>query len=1834
MGPEPATSKSSRGSRYRSNEAQANNHSRGAGDSSMDRGGSQRSETGKGKSDKDGTESGRGVKRRQHGGGGGGGGDGSGQGGTSGSTPSTHRSSKRWRGDSIETLDIPIPSDRWDGGTSDTTKENSFSLGKTKNDSEGRSGGGGEAISAKGVNVQSSREGGERDLEKPSRRQRVSKASLISDSRAITVMDLQETDVSIIDSNIRIKNKVSYRRESSTLEVGEPELLEKGVEENAKNAVESSRSRRRWDRDGHRGGAEVVEEGHSRERGNVGGEESQERERKKDKSIVRDRDREKDREKDRDRDRERDKDGDAEARLPNGRRSAEGSRDVAGEADGRLEASDELDISNDFKIQEELRNIELEKELENRIRRRREESGDRDRWRDDDRERDGKRHSDSRERDERSRDERERHRSRRDRERHSDRYESRQHREGSKVSEGRQREDRYYESDREYRSHREERYHGSRSKDLEEQSRGERNRDQDHRDRKGRDSSTGYEAERRPRDKGPKEDHSDRERSYPTAAYVESVDGARSEHRSKRVRESDGEGYGAERDHSRQRGRPGESDTITGNESVHEDRHRRNRDDREAEARHEGSRGSPRDNDVTRGKGKSSHWRKDGTPSEIGGDGLSSPRHDARGSPSSNRMDCVSSPHLDEQRSPRYYSQRSPSHLDRSSGASRGKTSHGDWFEPSNSASNSSGPQRRSQGPGLHTSDRRDRSKWNSEEEAKGSIFRGNRVIDEGRESSLSPHGLNDQLLPATQSKPPLHGQDSFPRGMGHRGMMESRGGWRGAPSGFDGGGLDHHGPDDLSPRDRNDRMRRMPMNRPPGSPMVRSQGPQMSSLPAPQLAPLPPPPPFRPGIDNPAVLGPMNGGFDEGGGSREQGRGDRKGPPHRRGDQGGMGPGEGWRGVNMGGWNSRNQGPLPGNGFAPFPPQFGHPPAGGGGFPGMGQQFPGPPMFPGGGGRPPMDMGFGGGRFLGPGGHMGEGGDGYLGPGRGTGWHGPGEVDEGRGPPLMGPGDGWEGPGPHGDERLRHGRMEWERGAPMGVRGWERDRERDMWEARRDGVPDFMPHRSQIDPTPQNQPFPAPGGGWGMPRDGQVPNELKPRQDRQPFDIQEAKRKPEGGPPKPKKPSGRPVSTSEGKLSKYSTATMQSVLSQLEISPDLAGPELYAQYRALLPPSPSGKQSTTSEKEDSMSELEDEDLGLEADPEGEAFIAGPNLLAKLLPPLPDGVFQEALRLYRKPETENRVQKSSRGSFVLPFDPSTIKVPSISMRLDRYNPGKAKDGPHDVVEDLRDHLEGNIIDAEFVKSNDETVNAGEKGLGARELEGVEIEDIGAEAMQDEFISSHVEVAEYSDREFEAEMEDTLEEDSLKDMQVGGALFETLNPVDEDKDSSDNKNVYKDSINLADALGLAKESLSEADDNQQATDAPKSESPVAEMEDPVYNVVAEADQVDEVVVEADQGDNVVVEADQVDMVVIEADQVNKVVVEADEVDKVVIEADQVDKMIVEGDQVDKVLVEADHAVKVVVEAYRLDNVGEEADQVGNVLEEADQERNVIDEAGQGDNEVAEVNLVDNMVAEADLGENVNSFVVFEGPVNKDSSAEPEETVVVEQELKTLIEETGELEAVQSSETLEGEFVKPQVVHFPIGVCEDFSLEALASKEVIEVAEDIYEEALETKRGTEVEQETQEAPASVEGNDQLKDVEEVGALEPMDGEGSLLDVKQGASEIATLETIQIHPPGEVPTTVTEDDVRMENNGKLKEIVESSPAPVQPAIEEPQPEPLTRLRKRRASSRLLAQQSAEAQVLPLQESPDRSASQGSVGVKKSRSRGSTRTSQRKSKRRGSTH
>ncbi|KAL3683089.1 hypothetical protein R1sor_001111 [Riccia sorocarpa] len=1378
MAPDPTTAKS-RGSRYRANDSQY----RGGEASERD---SQRSEMGgKGKGEKESgaADSGRGMKRRQHGCN-----DGSSLGGTasvSGSGSGSHRSSKRWRGDGSEALDVP--SDRWDGGASDPTKESIAAVGKGKQEIDVN---GGDGSITKNTDSLGKEAGG---VEKVSRKQRVSRVSLASDNRAITVMDLQESDVSIIDTNIRIKNKVSHRKDYV------PEATDSEVEKSFRENMRSSgemRTRNRWDRDGFKDGADEVEEGP--ERGILGSEESFEKEKRKEKFVAKDQE---------------------NVKASSGRRVGEGTGEFGLEAEGRSEVYGENDQPlSEWKIQEDLRNVELEKELENRIRRRREESGDRDRWRDEDRERDVKRHADAREdriSDDRYRDEY----SRRDRDRHSDKNEIRQHKEGSRPLEGKLKDDRQYESDREFRPHREERYR-DRSKDLDDQSRGDRGREQDHRDRKSRDRSSNYEVERRARDKGHKDDGPERERPHASAVFTEPGEG-RSEHRAKRAREIDAsESVATEREQSRHAGRA-ESDTRGAHDYSYDDRSGRSRDDRDADGRPERMRGSPKDNGSMRGKFRGNHWRNDGHASELLPEGPSSPPN-TRASPSSNRMDYPSPPRPDDRRSPAYGSQRSPSppRLDATSGPSRGKGLHGDWFERSNSVSSSNGTQRRPPGPSFQMSDRRDRNKWmaGGDEEVKSGPHRNGRSMDEVREGSLSPLKARDQNMVVAPVKPPLHGQDSFSRGaVASRGDRER---WRGSAHGgsatYDGGQLDHLIPDDLSPRDRNERGRRMSVNRPPGSPMLR---PQLASLPVPSLAPLPPPPPFRPGIDNPAVLGPPTGGFDDGCSSRDQGRVDRKGVPLRReGAAAGMVHGDAWRAVNMGNWNSRNQGPLPGNAFPPFPPQFvPHSSSGGGGFPGLGQQFPAPPIFPGGGGRPPMDMGFGG-RFMGPGGHMGENGDGFLGPGRGAGWHGPGDGEDGRGPPMMAPVDGWEGPGPHGDDRHRHGRMDWERAGPMGVRAWERDREREMWEGRvREGAPDYLPLRSQMEPPLQNAPFPPGAGGWGIPREAQGLNDLKARPERPPYDHPESKRKLDGVPQKMKsaKANGKSQVASEGKRSKYANAAMQSIFTQLQISPELAGPDLYSKYKALLPIPDSEKQMQGGQDEDVASDSADDDLCLEVDEVGEALIAGPKLVSKLLPPLPVGVFQAALEVYRKPEKENKLRKSVMGSFVMPFDPESVKLPAVKIshrgdgsvttsekhfavqQQEMYDSVQVareeKDIPDDeTVTDLRAANMEDIVkdrpgtsgsDAHFEPPTNEVSESGLRqddmilscGLQdpntpdhvnrgdcmtvshkVSESVAAELED-SQEVVKEEFLPSHVEVAEYSDREFEAEMEETMEE---------------------------------------------------------------------------------------------------------------------------------------------------------------------------------------------------------------------------------------------------------------------------------------------------------------------------------------------------------------------------------------------------------------------------------------------------------------------------------------------
>ncbi|KAG6552039.1 hypothetical protein Mapa_006345 [Marchantia paleacea] len=1930
MAPDPATGKS-RGSRYRNNDAQYRSGEGPERDS-------QRPEMGgKGKGDKEsgGTDFGRGVKRRQHGGG-----DGGSLGATSVPVPGSHRSSKRWRGDGSEGVDSVGPADRWDGGASDPVKESASSLGKGKQELDVKVADAG----AGKITVTHGKEG--LNMEKATRKQRVSRASLASDNRAITVMDLQETDGSIIDSNIRIKNKVSYRRESVT-EITDSEA-EKGVKENSKSTAEV-RSRRRWDRDGFKGGAEEVEDGSAR--GMVGSEGSLERDKRKEKSVGRD----------------RDVDG---IRVQNGRKPGDGTREVVLEAGGRPEASDEIDQrTNEWKIQEDLRNVELEKELENRIRRRREESGDRDRWRDDDRERDAKRHSDPRE--ERTRDERHREDySRRERERHSDRHESRQHREGSRPSEGKLREDRHYESDREYRSHREERQHVVRSKDVDDHGRGDRPRDQDHRDRKGRDKVCSYEVERRVREKGYKDDPSDRERSHVTTPFVESTDG-RSEHRPKRAREGEtGEGFLAERETSRQGGRSGDPDTPAVNDLTHDDRSRRGRDERDGDSRPERLRASPRDSDRMRGKVKANHWRNEGSAAELLREGQPSPRQDTRASPSSNRMDYPSPPRLDDRRSPRYTSQRSssPPHLDVACGPPRGKTGHGDWFEPSNSVSSSSGTQRRPPGASLHVSDRRDRMKWVSgaEEEVKSGMHRSNRSMDEAREGSLSPHRLRDQHMHGVLVKPPLHGQDTFSRGpMVGRGDRERwRSSTQGGSTSYEGGQLDHHIPEELSPRDRNERARRMPMNRPPGSPMIR---PQLASLPVPPLAPLPPPPPFRPGIDNPAVLGPPNGGFDDGSCSRDQGRGDRKGGPLRReGGGGGIGPGDAWRGVNIGNWNSRNQGPLPGNAFPPFPPQFApHPSPGGGGFPGMGQQFPGPPIFPGGGGRPPMDMGFGG-RFIGPGGHMGENGDGFLGPGRGAGWHGPGEGDDGRGPPLMGPGDGWEGPGPHGDDRHRHGRMEWDRGGPMGVRVWERDRERELWEGRvREGASEFMPLRSQMEPPLQSTAFPPGGSGWGMPREPQVLNDLKPRPERPPYDIQESKRKPDGVVPKMKtaKSIGKTQVLNEGKRNKHATAAMQSVLSQLHISPELAGADLYNKYKALLPASDSEKQVHGVEEEDAGSESADDDLNMEVDIEGEALISAPKLLPKLLPPLPEGVFEAAMKVYRKPEWENKLQRSKVGSFTLPFDPATVKLPSIKMELrsdflavsqdQHLSVGTLFSQQQDDVDapvvpqqdiDVLDTEAGGdllvasvdeVVDrrcsisalvAHFEPSDNEVAEIEDtqghmdplsdlrKHPSANYKDGdvavvyrvdgsvvAEFADRGAYAMDGEFLPSHVEVAEYSDREFEADMEDALE-----DVQQGVAVGKEIRCQNSEPMEV---NESQQAASVADVSSLQNTCCMEVEEAEfgnagveeilggnvcaegevslrvtssggswDGNNAPPETETVLETGSSVVLGAAGVQQGRAVAAKEARGDgNTFLESEDVERGSLVSDEFrveSKVPPGLEEFQEVDIAEDarfvsSLSSQRGSVQQDDTATAEASAESDVSLHVEEANDLAEMNDCANDkelvlqnpqvTLNEAEDTSDEAEKSQIKEDATCNADHNDRVYPQTDSLENVNSLVEGnDDAVDYGDHVNPDEDAGLVKEEKVVGEEGRvELEVVLLSEAGIPNSVMEEA-------CDEKSLdetrnelspEALSSEVVREAAGDtsVLGENVDTVHTPMVEVVEREAEASIlidnsnEDRPQMEKtvgdaVDDVSLSMGREDDKVQMpssypsDDRQLSDDVQRIDVTE-EPPSAV---VSEPEHRMGSNGKFKEIEEESlltqeqEPPV--AVVEVQETLPRQLRKRRASSRLIANAEAHAQQEAAQGQASVSVKNrgGSKGAGKRATKGATRTSQRRSKRRGSTH
>jgi len=192
------------------------------------------------------------------------------------------------------------------------------------------------------------------------------------------------------------------------------------------------------------------------------------------------------------------------------------------------------------------------------------------------------------------------------------------------------------------------------------------------------------------------------------------------------------------------------------------------------------------------------------------------------------------------------------------------------------------------------------------------------------------------------------------------------------------------------------------------------------------------PPPAFRAGVDSPTLAGSL----EEDGRLNSTAR-------YKRGSDAGLGRGHGnaWRGVPN--WNSS----VP-NGFIPF--QHGPPH---GSFQAMIPQFPSQPLF---GVRPAMEMSHAGIHY-----HIPEA-DRFSSHLRPGGWQ---NIMDGSGPPHLHGWDGSNGAGPH-----MYGGPEWEQKRhSMNGRGWESNA--DLWKGQEGDMKRDLPSPSHKDDYPEQAP-------------------------------------------------------------------------------------------------------------------------------------------------------------------------------------------------------------------------------------------------------------------------------------------------------------------------------------------------------------------------------------------------------------------------------------------------------------------------------------------------------------------------------------------------------------------------------------------------------------------------------------------------------------------------------------------------------------------------------------------------------------------------------------------
>lgn len=363
----------------------------------------------------------------------------------------------------------------------------------------------------------------------------------------------------------------------------------------------------------------------------------------------------------------------------------------------------------------------------------------------------------------------------------------------------------------------------------------------------------------------------------------------------------------------------------------------------------------------------------------------------------------------------------------------------------------------------------------------------------------------------------------------------------------------------------------------------------------------LPPPPPLREGIDNPSVLGPSNGGFQEGHCSRDQGRADwNNSASFNRGEFNG----------HVRNWNSQAQGPGSNNFFIPFHHQAGgHPP---GAFHNMGQQHAGPPLFR--GLRPPIDMAHSGIPY-----HMWDNGDGNPAHNGAFGWQR--QADDVRGP-VQGSFHGWDG---YAEESMMYGRREWYTfGQGMGNRCW--DRPTGMVKGQKaDKSMDFSDHNES---NYQGQ-YTAEEvrGGTQDPQD----RHEKLRSERSPSESIDNRRcnqvsrnvVPE---------NSLCTFSSDTKKYKHESEDIRHYLLKLDISVELTGPDLYNQYINKLGTGQTMNPNVVNFTTDKVYE----DHQLEVDTDTEALISSLDLRRTFFPNLSENSTQRAMEIYKQARQRSR----------------------------------------------------------------------------------------------------------------------------------------------------------------------------------------------------------------------------------------------------------------------------------------------------------------------------------------------------------------------------------------------------------------------------------------------------------------------------------------------------------------------------------------------------------------------------------------------------------------------